>query len=225
MDIKIEVKRRRVSVTQGYADIFVNGEKLVSFGDHIQLIKEGVPFYGEVIGRWASTTSDAEYIRKVLFCKNEYYGLGDRLEPVLKASEEAERRNAVLADVQSRRVDYIMRNGGMGGLREADDVFNDFNREELNAMVGKYGKIFIGKINFNDNSAREALLAGGDPFREYTGEKVYNFGCDYAIPTPDPALSDMIRKWNGPNCGEDAVGVSQIIDRIRDLGGVHFIWL
>ena len=34
MKLVIEVKRRRTSVTQGEADVYVNGQKAVTFGDN-----------------------------------------------------------------------------------------------------------------------------------------------------------------------------------------------
>ena len=33
--------RRRMSVTQGVADVYVNGQKVITFGDEIEMIKEG----------------------------------------------------------------------------------------------------------------------------------------------------------------------------------------
>ena len=53
MKLEIEVKRRRFSVTQGQADVYVNGEMVISFGDTIEIINDGQPYYSEklVIGR------------------------------------------------------------------------------------------------------------------------------------------------------------------------------
>lgn len=47
MKLEIEVKRRRPSVTQGEASVYVNGEKVITFGDTIELIEDGKPYYGE----------------------------------------------------------------------------------------------------------------------------------------------------------------------------------
>ena len=55
MKLEIEVKRRRFSVTQGQADVYVNGEMVISFGDTIEIINDGQPYYSEKIGNWAST--------------------------------------------------------------------------------------------------------------------------------------------------------------------------
>ena len=52
MKLVIEVKRRRMSVTQGVADVYVNGQKVITFGDEIEMIKEGERCYGDNIGGW-----------------------------------------------------------------------------------------------------------------------------------------------------------------------------
>ncbi len=56
------MKRRRASVTQGSADVLINGKKVMSFGDEIVLLKPGDVFYGENIGNWASVTPDLQFI-------------------------------------------------------------------------------------------------------------------------------------------------------------------
>lgn len=67
MKLEIEVKRRRRSVTQGEADVYVNGEKVISFGDTIEFIKDGQPYFSEKIGGWASVIPDARFIKGLLF--------------------------------------------------------------------------------------------------------------------------------------------------------------
>ena len=72
MDIK--VVRHRSSVTQGYATVYINDTKIVTFGDDIEIIKEGQQYYGDMIGGWASTTPDADFIKGVfnIPCNSEY---------------------------------------------------------------------------------------------------------------------------------------------------------
>lgn len=65
--VKIEVIRHRASVTQGEVEIIVNGQSVARFGDTIELIPEGKPFYGENIGGWASTTPDSDFIIGALY--------------------------------------------------------------------------------------------------------------------------------------------------------------
>lgn len=67
MKLEIEVVRRRFSVTQGQADVLVNGQKVISFGDNIQIVKDGQTYYGEKIGDWASVTPDSAFIKGLLW--------------------------------------------------------------------------------------------------------------------------------------------------------------
>jgi hypothetical protein len=72
--ITIEVKRNRPSVTQGSADVYINGEKVITFGDDIYMQNkdgtftnghntiENAKFYGEIIGGWGSIKPDSDFI-------------------------------------------------------------------------------------------------------------------------------------------------------------------
>lgn len=62
MKLEIEVRRNRISVTQGFAEIWMNGERVLSFGDEIEIICEGERFYGPLIGGWASRKPDSDFI-------------------------------------------------------------------------------------------------------------------------------------------------------------------
>ena len=65
--LHFEVRRNRPSVTQGSASVYINGEKVITFGDKIEIIKPGEKYYGELIGDWASRNPDASFIRGLLF--------------------------------------------------------------------------------------------------------------------------------------------------------------
>ena len=67
MVLDFTVKRERQSVTQGSATVYLNGEKVLTFGDTIEYIKEGQPYYGQKIGNYASTSPDSVFINGVLF--------------------------------------------------------------------------------------------------------------------------------------------------------------
>lgn len=58
----VEVKRRRMSVTQGEAVVVIDGKEIISFGDDIELIKDDRPYFGENIGGWASVKPDSDFI-------------------------------------------------------------------------------------------------------------------------------------------------------------------
>ena len=83
MKLVIEVKRRRMSVTQGEADVYVNDQKVITFGDKIEMIKEGERCYGENIGGWGS----AGYLWHP---HDELYSYKEKLERILVDGEDLE---------------------------------------------------------------------------------------------------------------------------------------
>ena len=65
--LRIEVRRVRMSATQGEAAVYINGSKIIQFGDKIEMIAPGEKYYGPLIGDWASKKDDAGFIRGLLF--------------------------------------------------------------------------------------------------------------------------------------------------------------
>ncbi len=88
MKLEIEVKRIRESVTQGGAAVFVNGEKVICFGDRIELIKEGQPYYSEKIDGWASVKPDADFIKGLLWHPFDDNHYSDKVKEILDADTE-----------------------------------------------------------------------------------------------------------------------------------------
>lgn len=82
MEYTFSVSRRRSSATQGAATVLLNGVALVDFGDTIELIKEGQPFYGENIGGWASVVPDGHFVHGLLFHPYEDHAV--RVRTLLK---------------------------------------------------------------------------------------------------------------------------------------------
>jgi len=97
--IKIEVKRVRHTVTQGQADVYINDEKVMTFGDDMYLKQKDGNFtngfrtvtdakhYGEVIGEWGSIKPDSDFIKGLLYHPyDELYHYSDKaIEAILKA--------------------------------------------------------------------------------------------------------------------------------------------
>lgn len=73
MKLEIEVKRIRTSVTQGEAGVYVNGRMVVRFSDDIKIVKDGRPYYGDIIGGWASTKPDVYFISGLLWHPHDDY--------------------------------------------------------------------------------------------------------------------------------------------------------
>lgn len=89
MKLEIEVRRLRGSVTQGEAAVYVNGEKAIQFGDTIEFIKEGQPYYSEKIGGWASVIPDSHFIKGLLWHPFEdMYHYSDKVKEILDADTE-----------------------------------------------------------------------------------------------------------------------------------------
>lgn len=95
MEIKITVERHRSSATQGEADVLINGIKVMSFGDEIQLIKPGEEYYGPIIGNWASKTPNSAFVIGMLYHQHDnLYHYSDRVKKVLERIKEQEEREA-----------------------------------------------------------------------------------------------------------------------------------
>lgn len=117
MNITISVVRYRNSVTQGGAYVLVNGERAIEFGENIQLIKPGEKFYGENIDGYASTISDAEFIRG--FCKR------DEFQKYLSEAVEKEKDKArTLKTIDPRIVECAERLGWQ--VEKFDDGMVEF---------------------------------------------------------------------------------------------------
>lgn len=230
MKVEIEVKRVRASVTQGAAHVYMNGHKVMAFGDDIKLVKEGEPYYGENIRGWASKSSDISFIRGLLCHQHEeIYKIHDKIGAVLDTIEAEEKDDPSDIDpldvARKKRHEYIVICGGFGGIREADETYNDLNREEIEAFRKKYGRAFLGKRNYYGKEREEIIAGKRDVYTEYTGELVRNFACDFVVPRPDHTLANMIRAWNGdetlPKKYKDADVTTKYIESI---GGFSIIW-
>ena len=116
---------------------------------------------------------------------------------------------------------YIAAIGGYLGLQEADDTHNDMNRNIIAEYKKEHGQCFMGLINCKD-SEKESLIQGTTTcYTEYTGQKVYNFGCDFIVPCEDEGLNDLIVSWN---LTKNSSLLPLIHKRIEQLDGVLLIW-
>lgn len=101
--LKIEVKRIRPSVTQGWADVYINDKKVVTYGDDIYLANgdgtftngwktiENATQYGDRIGGWASIKPDSAFIMGLFYhpYDNLYHYSELACKAILEADEEA----------------------------------------------------------------------------------------------------------------------------------------
>ncbi len=112
---------------------------------------------------------------------------------------------------------------GQGRIQEADETYNNFNREIIEAYANENGKCYLGNINFYDDTERKKIAKGElSCYQEYIGQQIYNFAYSFIVPVEDRYLKSLIQSWNSglPN----QVTVNQIFNRIEALGGLVFSW-
>ena len=101
------------------------------------------------------------------------------------------------AFARKMQFNYVRSTGGYLELREADNTYNDWNREQLRALKMMHGRLFLGSINFHGDQRKKVVAGKEGIYEELLDQMVYNFGCDFAVPVPDKELGDLIRAWNG----------------------------
>lgn len=133
-----------------------------------------------------------------------------------------------LAELKREEYAHVSDVGGWLELGESDRTINDGNREQIAAFKREHGAAWLGNVNFYDEQRQRIASGMESVYEEYTGQMVYNFGCAFCVPVPDETLSNLIREWNSDDKtginGKVVNQVSAIMERIDEIGGVHFIW-
>ncbi len=128
-----------------------------------------------------------------------------------------------LALANKKQTDHLLHTGGIWAPREADDVYNDLNREMIEAFRLIHGDAFLGRINFYD-TARERICDGETIYEKCEGQKVCNFGCDFIVPRQDDKIQEYVRTWNRGDWTPYDETIEKITDRVEELGGLLFVW-
>lgn len=103
---------------------------------------------------------------------------------------------------------------------EFDTEINDISRAKINLMKGR-GEVWLGNINRYRKEDKPYLV-------QYAGETIYNFEYSFAIPCFDQELIDLIiKREKTPYKGveKDAQLIIVIMDRIKELRGIHLFWV
>ena len=151
MKLEIEVKRRRFSVTQGQADVYVNGEMVISFGDTIVIINDGQPYYSEKIGNWASIVPDSKFIRGLLFHPyDDVYHYSEKVKRILDA--EAERLETMNW--------HIEKSDGIVEEMNVREGFTEFlAMAVLQFMTKQWGEVEPEEAEHNNKNPQAAIGA------------------------------------------------------------------
>lgn len=121
--------------------------------------------------------------------------------------------------------EYVIAAGGYENICEADDTYNDLNRELIRGLCMTHEKVFLGNINFHGDARREVLAGRKSVFEECTAaDKVYNFSCSFVIPTPDPILASLIIAWNQDGWPKETSTIDRIMTRVVQDNGHHLVW-
>lgn len=105
---------------------------------------------------------------------------------------------------------YAASLGGLMELKEADDKWNGYNVEIIKAFAKLYPDCVLGKFI-------ESKMT------PYTGQKIYNFACDFIIPAEDEELRQLLKNRNDKGY-TDLSSLMKIQTRIKTTGGIVFIW-
>lgn len=129
-----------------------------------------------------------------------------------------------LNNLKSDQRAYFALTGGFNELRESDDKYNDFNRKIIEKFKESFGSAYLGTINFYGDKRLQVESGEKSIYEEYSGQNVYNFGCDFIVPCKDEILESYVREWNSNTLNKGVVTVNKIFSRVEELKGINFIW-
>lgn len=94
--LRIGIRRKRPTVTQGEVEVFLNGKKMLTFGDQISLPSKNLHIrhrvfpngmYGENISGWQSTKPDSNFVLSLIWpAYDNVYHYSDEVCRKLKVS-------------------------------------------------------------------------------------------------------------------------------------------
>ena len=110
-----------------------------------------------------------------------------------------------------------------GRIPEANDEFNNLQRELIAAVYAIGEKAYVGKITYY--GSERGVLSEKTVFTEYTGQMIYNFGADFVVPAVDNNLAKMIVELNtGSDQSIRWRLLKRIYNKIESLGGKSLLW-
>lgn len=181
----------------------------------------------ETIERWAKEEK-TKYERwfASIGAEKRYAIRLERMKPrelidYLEKQKEAKKK---VEEIKRKQNEYVARCGGMDGIFEADDKYNDFNQKLIVAFAEERFESFIGKINHYEDQA-DVHKGSKSVYEPYTGQHIYTDGCDFIVPFDDIQLAEMIREWNTPDKMPEIKLAEQIYRRVEQLGGINFLWM
>ena len=127
-----------------------------------------------------------------------------------------------LEEVIKKENRYIRSHGGVWSLTEFDQGINDIQRDKITAFKKKYGKCYLGKVNYY--SEERVNIDNIEILTEYTGQDIYNSEYAFCISIYDETLVELIRDYNHDNPKNVLNVVTHIFNRVDKLEGLVFVW-
>ena len=109
--------------------------------------------------------------------------------------------------------EYCISQGGILGLREADEVYNNLNIQIIKAFKTAHKNCRLVKLHPEK---------GEEYITEYTGQHLYNDACDAIIPNDNKALLDLLIKWDKDRLPSNFI--NELFTFIESNGGIIFVW-
>ena len=132
-------------------------------------------------------------------------------------NKEESKAKAEVENAKQNLLEYIKGSGGMSNIREADNKYNDLNRDIVNAIYDGFGSAYLLNVNYGENGDTKEKVA----WTEYTGQMVYNFEFAICVPRRNDALECLILEWR--NKGSVAT-LSRISNCVSTCGGQELTW-
>lgn len=118
---------------------------------------------------------------------------------------------------------YVVSCGGYENIREADNTYNDLNREIIKAYKVEHGSAVLGTYLYYGDEAERIRDGRESPYTEYKGGEVSNFSCDFILPKTDSQVTEIIRLWNSARIYRGILH-SELVKRVEAVGGMMIIW-
>lgn len=125
-----------------------------------------------------------------------------------------------LYELMIEDADYFLRNKYNGGKSEFDHSINDISRARIAALQREKGACFLLRTRL-----RPEERTAGCRYTPYTGQTVYNFEFDMAVPVEDEELRCLVDAFNAAPGHHNMQLFDWIHDRMLKIEGIALTWV
>ncbi|MCD7794735.1 MAG: hypothetical protein LUH46_07725 [Alistipes sp.] len=125
-----------------------------------------------------------------------------------------------LYELMIEDADYFLHHKYNGGKSEFDHSINDISRARIAALQREKGSCFLLRTRL-----RPEERISGCRYTPYTGQTVYNFEFDMAVPVEDEELRRLVDTFNATPENLDMQLFDRIHDRMLEIDGISLTWV